>query len=113
MNDTINYVILTWGPCVVKMKMTDAFHKTLTEVADESQTESQLYQDRLAGIIKKEYELKDYARVQPFISDIVKIYDHIWDKWSNSDKPSSNKYLINALWDNYQKQYELNPPHDH
>ena len=76
--------------------------------------ESQLYQDKLAGIIKKEYELKDYTKIQPFISDIVRIYDHIWDKWRNVDKPSSNQYLINALmgqlsWDNG----EFNPPHDH
>jgi len=113
MNDKITYSILTWGPCVAKMKMTDAFHKALMEEADASQTESQLYQHRLAGIIKKEYELKDYTKVQPFISDIVRIYDHIWDKWRNADKPSKNQYLINALWVNYQRQYEFNPPHDH
>ena len=111
--DSITYSVLTWGPCVVKMKMTDAFHKTLMEEADASQTESQLYQDKLAGIIKKEYELKDYTKIQPFISDIVRIYDHVWDKWRNVDKPSSNQYLINALWVNYQRQYEFNPPHDH
>ena len=51
--DSITYSVLTWGPCVAKMKMTDAFHKTLMEEADASQTESQLYQDKLAGIIKK------------------------------------------------------------
>ena len=113
MTDKITYQVLTLGPCVVKMKMTDAFHKTLMEEADASQTESQLYQHRLAGIIKKEYELKDYTKVQPFISDIVRIYDHIWDKWRNADKPSKNQYLINALWVNYQRQYEFNPPHDH
>lgn len=113
MDDKITYSILTWGPCVAKMKMTDAFHKVLMEEADASQTESQLYQHRLAGIIKKEYELKDYTKVQPFISDIVRIYDHIWDKWRNADKPSKNQYLINALWVNYQRQYEFNPPHDH
>ena len=113
MNDKITYSIFTWGPCVAKMKMTDKFHKTLMEEADASQTESQLYQHRLAGIIKKEYELKDYTKVQPFISDIVRIYDHIWDKWRNADKPSNNQYLINALWVNYQRQYEFNPPHDH
>ena len=111
--DSINYSVLTWGPCVVKMKMTDVFHKTLTEVADASQTESQLYQHRLAGIIKKEYELKDYAKVQPFISDIVRIYDHIWDKWRNADKPSKNQYLINSLWANFMGPGEFNPPHDH
>jgi len=26
--DKIEYDVLTWGPCVVKMKMTDEFHRT-------------------------------------------------------------------------------------
>ena len=112
-SDKVEYSVLTWGPCVAKMKMTDAFYKALMKEADASQTESQLYQHRLAGIIEKEYELKDYTKIQPFISDIVRIYDHIWDKWRNVNKPSTNQYLINALWVNYQRQYEFNPPHDH
>ena len=81
--------------------------------AEASKTEAQLYQHRLAGIIKKEYELKDYTKVQPFISDIVRIYDHIWDKWRNVDKPSTNQYLIKALWVNYMGPGEFNPPHIH
>jgi len=113
MTDKVEYSIFTWGPCVAKLKMTDKFYNVLLEEAEASQTKSQLYQHRLAGIIKKEYELRDYKKVQPFISDIVRIYDHIWDKWRNADKPSSNQYLINALWVNYMGPGEFNPPHDH
>ena len=60
MTDKIEYSIFTWGPCVAKMKMTDKFYDALLKEAEASKTEAQLYQDRLAGIIKKEYQLKDY-----------------------------------------------------
>ncbi len=112
-SDKIEYSIFTWGPCVAKMKMTDKFYEALMKEAEASKTEGQLYQHRLAGIIKKEYQLKDYKKVQPFISDIVRIYGHIWDKWRNVDKPSSDQYLIKALWVNYMGPGEFNPPHDH
>ena len=113
MTDKVEYSIFTWGPCVAKMKMTDKFYEALMKEAEASKTEGQLYQHRLAGIIKKEYQLKDYKKVQPFISDIVRIYGHIWDKWRNVDKPSSDQYLIKALWVNYMGPGEFNPPHDH
>jgi len=112
-NDKINYQVLTWGPCVVKMKMTDDFHKLLWEEAEASKKKENLYQNRLAGIIKEEYQFRNLDKVQPFINHMVKAYDSIWDKWRNSPKPTSHTYLIKALWVNYQKQYEFNPPHDH
>ena len=89
MNDKITYSILTWGPCVAKMKMTDAFHKVLMEEADASQTESQLYQHRLAGIIKKEYQLKDYTKV-------------IANKLKNQIYPDKYFYLTTRSNSNYK-----------
>jgi len=109
----ITYSVLTWGPCVVKMKITDDFYKLLWEECEASKTEDLLYQHRLAGIIQKEYRLKNLEKVEPFISDLVRIYDQIWDKWRNKDTKSVNKYLIKAIWVNYQRQHEFNPPHDH
>jgi len=109
----IHYQVLTWGPCVVKMKITDAFYKVLCEECEASKTDDLLYQHRLAGIIQKEYQLRNMEKVESFISDIVRIYDSIWDKWRNKETKSVNKYLIKAIWVNYQRQHEFNPPHDH
>ena len=109
----IPYQVLTWGPCVAKMKITEDFYKVLLEECEASQTEDLLYQHRLAGIIQKEYKLRKLEKVESFISDMVKIYDTIWDRWRNNDKKSVNKYLIKSVWVNYQRQYEFNPPHDH
>ena len=109
----VQYNVLTWGRCVVKMKMTDDFDELLLKEAEACQDRKNLYQHRLAGIIQKEYQFKDKSRILPYLNDVVKLYDKIWDKWRNSDKPSNNKYLIKALWVNFQRQHEFNPPHDH
>ncbi len=110
---SVQYNVLTWGPCVVKMKITDDFHKILIKESEAAKDPKNLYQHRLAGIIQKEYQIKDRKKILPYLNDIIKIYDRIWDKWRNNDKPSNNKYLIKALWVNFQRQHEFNPPHDH
>ena len=110
---SVQYNVLTWGPCVVKMKITDDFHKILIKESEAAKDPKNLYQHRLAGIIQKEYQITDRKKILPYLNDIIKIYDRIWDKWRNNDKPSNNKYLIKALWVNFQRQHEFNPPHDH
>ena len=109
----INYAVLTWGPCVARMQISEEFHKLLLEEAHESQQESLLFQHRLAGIIQKEYQFRDISKMQPYLTDIVKVYDQVWDKWRNAEQRSVNKYLIRSMWVNYQRKNEFNPPHDH
>jgi len=113
MSSKINYQILTWGPCVLKLKITDEFFELLKKESEASVKEELSYNHRLAGIIQKEYKLRDLKILQPFMKDVVNIYDQVWDKWRNSDKPSKNKYLVKSMWVNYQRQHEFNPPHDH
>ena len=50
----IEYSILNWGPCVMKMQITDEFHKKLMAEAAASRKPEYLMHDKLAGIIKEE-----------------------------------------------------------
>ena len=43
------YGIFNWGPCVLKIKISEEFHKLLLKEANESRKEENLYQDKLAG----------------------------------------------------------------
>ena len=113
MGSKIDYQILTWGPCVLKLKITDDFFELLKKESDASVKKELSYNHRLAGIIQKEYKLRDLNILQPYMQDLVNIYDQVWDKWRNADEPSKNKYLIKTMWVNYQRQHEFNPPHDH
>ena len=94
MGSKIDYQILTWGPCVLKLKITDEFFELLKKESEASVKEELSYNHRLAGIIQKEYKLRDLNILQPYMQDLVNIYDQVWDKWRNADKPSKNKYLI-------------------
>ena len=113
MENKINYKVLTWGPCVVQLKITDDFYDLLQKEAEASVKKELAYNHRLAGIIQKEYQLRDLKVLQPYMHDIVNIYDQVWDKWRNADKPSNNEYLIKSMWVNYQQAGDFNPPHDH
>ena len=60
----VKYSILTWGPCVVKLNITDDFYNVLVEEADKAQKLNLLHNDRLAGIIQKEYRFKDLIKIE-------------------------------------------------
>ena len=75
MGNKIEYQVLTWGPCVAKLKITDEFFKVLTEEANASIKEELSYNHRLAGIIQKEYRFRDLNKVQPYLNEIVNVYD--------------------------------------
>ena len=64
MGSKIDYQILTWGPCVLKLKITDEFFELLKKESEASVKEELSYTHRLAGIIQKEYKLRDsfYSR---------------------------------------------------
>ena len=74
-----------------------------------SRVSNDLYRKNWDEIFKK----RVMEGEDPFMKDVVNIYDQVWDKWRNSDKPSKNKYLVKSMWVNYQRQHEFNPPHDH
>lgn len=112
-NQQISYQVLTWGPCVAKMKITDSFYDLLVKEAEASKVEELNYQHRLAGVIKKEFKFRNLEILMPYMGDLVRLYDGIWDKWRNAEKPSAHKYLVKSMWVNFQGPGEFNPPHDH
>jgi len=64
------YGIFNWGPCVLKIKISEEFHKLLLKEANESRKEENLYQEKLAGIIKEEYKFRDRSLFIPYLYQI-------------------------------------------
>ena len=54
-----SYGIFNWGPCVLKIKISEEFHQLLLDEAKLSRKKENLYQEKLAGIIKEEYKLSE------------------------------------------------------
>ena len=51
----VTYGILTWGPCVMHLKISEEFQKKLLEEGEASRKLKLDYRSRLAGILKEEY----------------------------------------------------------
>ena len=112
MTQKINIQIFNWGPCVVRMKISDQFKKLLL---DEAKGNKEDYTKKLAGILDKEtgYDEQSKAKILPHLSQCLGIYDQAFEQYTNKKYDKLPEYILSALWINYQKPNDFNPPHDH
>ena len=112
MTDQIQVQMFNWGPCVVKVKITDEFKKLLLTEARKNKLD---FTDKLAGILDKETGYSDESKtlIVPEISKYLGVYDQMFEKFINKPYQKRPHYIMTALWINYQKQNDFNPPHDH
>jgi hypothetical protein len=112
-DDKITYNVLNWGPCVVQVKVSDEFKNKLLVGADSARAKNLNYQDKLAGIIKEEYAYEKKEDYLPEVAQCLGIYDAAFQRWKSDPYERKPEYMLTALWVNYMKRYEFNPPHDH
>ena len=103
---------MNWGPCVVRMKILDDFRQILLDEARNTEID---FRDRLAGQIAKErrYNEKQRVKIIPYLSPYLGVYDECFQRYKNERHQVKPEYALTALWCNFQRQYEFNPPHDH
>ena len=102
-----------WGPCVIRLKILDEFKKVLLDEAKKSEID---FQEKLAGQIAKErgYDEKQREIIIPYLSPYLGVYDQAFQRYQNKKyEHGAPEYALTALWCNFQRQYEFNPPHDH
>ena len=104
--------VFNWGPCVIKLKVVDELKNILLK---DSKLAKDDYTDKLAGIIEKEkgYGEETKKKIIPHMSQYLGIYDQAYQRYVLNPYQKKPEYVISALWVNFQKQYEFNPPHDH
>ena len=107
----IQYNLFRWGPCLVKLKISEENRKLFLSEGSASMNS---YEKRLAGVLKKEVEFRDYKKFEKFFSDVFKLYADALRKWTGSkDENFEESYDLEALWCNFQGPGDFNPPHDH
>ena len=102
-----------WGPCLIKLKIQDDFKKVLL---DEAKKTKEDFRHRLAGHIEKEYGYKEEQRnkIIPYLSPYLGVYNECFQRHQNKKfEHGAPEYVLSALWVNYQRKHEFNPPHDH
>ena len=109
----VKYQVLQWGPCIVHLKISEEFQQKLLKGAEEARKENKDFRDNLAGIIKEEYAYENRADYVEEIAQFLTVYDEAYQKFKNEKYKVKPEYLLNALWVNFMKKNEYNPPHDH
>ena len=112
MTQKIGIQIFNWGPCVVRMKINDAFKKLLL---DEAKNNKEDYRNKLAGILDHEtgYSEESKKKIIPHLSQCMGVYDQAFEQYTNKKYDKRPEYVLSALWINHQKPNDFNPPHDH
>jgi uncharacterized protein (TIGR02466 family) len=112
MSEQIPISIFNWGPCVVKLKVKDEFKKLLL---DEAKSNNEDYTTKLAGILDKETGYTDQSKnkIVPTLSQYIGVYDQAYQRYVNKPYDKLPEYVLSALWINYQRPNDFNPPHDH
>ena len=107
----IPYQLFRWGPCLVKLEISDENRLLLLKEAKASKTD---FETRLAGIVNKQVAFRDYKMFEEFFSKIFELYADALQKWTGDDSIDfKQKYELDALWANFQGPGDFNPPHDH
>ena len=108
----INIQMFNWGPCVIRLKISNDFKKLLLEEGEKNKLD---FTDKLAGILNKEtgYSEESKAKIIPLMSEALGVYDQAYQKYTMKAYDKKPEYLLTALWINYQKANDFNPPHDH
>jgi uncharacterized protein (TIGR02466 family) len=112
MAEQIKIQTFNWGPCVTKFKIKPEYGKQLL---DEAKFNDVDFRSKLAGQIDVEtaYSEEAQAKMLPWLSAYFGVYDQAFERHINKKHDIKPHYVLSALWINYQKQNEFNPPHDH
>ena len=110
--EQVEIKIFNWGPCVIKCKIKPEYAKVLL---DEAKSNSVDFRSKLAGQIDVETSYSEEARSEAvkFLSHYFGVYDQAYQSYTEKAYDKRPEYVLSALWINYQKQHEFNPPHDH
>jgi hypothetical protein len=73
------------------------------------------FNSRLAGHIKKEYDLSHCREfLEDFIINTINKHNEIYNHSSNyAVMSSARELMVSPIWVNFQKKHEFNPPHTH
>ena len=110
--ESLQVTLYNWGPCVVKFKIKDNFKQLLLAEAKDCHGD---FSDHLAGQLDKElsFTTESKNRILPHLAPYLGAYDNVFEQFQNKKYEKKPEYFMSAMWINYQKQYDFNPPHDH
>tara|TARA_R100001460_G_scaffold30323_1_gene59859 strand:- start:117 stop:809 length:693 start_codon:yes stop_codon:yes gene_type:complete len=111
-NKKINIQLFNWGPCVIRLKITNDFKNLFINEAKKNKID---FTEKLAGILENEtgYSEESKKLILPQLSQCLGVYNQAYERHVNKPFDKQPEYILASMWINHQKQHEFNPPHDH
>ena len=107
------YNFFHWGPFLFHVKVTPEECDIVKQAATRCRNKNFDYQSKLAGHIHEEYDLGSEAdTLASMFKKYFEIYCIGFNKWKGGGTMKPNFDFV-ALWVNFMKANEFNPPHDH
>ena len=109
----IKFNFYHWGPFLFHTTISKEQCQMLLDAGAKCRKDEKLnYQAKLAGHIRHEYELRPADQIASWLAKYFEAYAIGYNQWrgKGSMKPNFN---LTALWINYMRAGEFNPPHDH
>jgi len=102
---------LNFGPFIMRTEIEDYMRINLLK-SGEKLSEKDDFDNRLAGNLTKQLEIKDKAWFEPYLSMYVQYYFDGYAKHFQLEQYTRERFL-RSLWINYQGPNDYQPPHVH
>ena len=111
----IEYKFPYWGPLVLEVEVKDELISLLLENGAESRRKNLDHSNHLAGVIDNQYYYEDFKEwFSPLFYPYISAYINIVSGYKTDCFENHPAWWeVAALWVNYQKPLEYNPPHNH
>jgi hypothetical protein len=106
------YSYFHWGPFLFHCQVKQEECNMIIEEGKKCRRKSNDYRAKLAGHLSEEYKLLDAKGIISWLKHYFNAYASGYNKWRGGGSLKPN-FTLTALWINYMKANEFNPPHNH
>ena len=109
----VKYNYFHWGPFLMHTNVPKKECQIFLDEGKRCRKNKKLdFRHKLAGHIKEEYALDNPVKLAPVLQKYFEAYTIGYNQWRGAGSIQPN-FKLTALWINYMKANEFNPPHDH
>ena len=109
----VKYNYFHWGPFLMHANVPEEECQIFLDEGKRCRKNKKLdFRHKLAGHLKEEYALDNPVKIAAILKKYFEAYTIGYNQWRGAGSIKPNLKLT-ALWINYMKANEFNPPHDH
>ena len=111
--EEIKYKYYHWGPFLFQSQITSAECELILNEGKRCRKKSNDFRHELAGHLSEEYKLSGNNKIAEGLKKYFHAYAIAYNTWRGDKGTMESKFQLTALWINYMKAGDFNPPHEH